>query len=232
MNVLITRPEPQATLTYNKLMSAGFAVISEPCQIVKPIESVLQPAGAYIITSQKGVDHGLKHVADKDAVIFAVGDKTAQAAEDLGFNVIFSADGDSQSLVEVILSRWEPDYGNLLHLSGAEISTDISALLSAIGYSADRTTVYEAVTIENPSKSTIAAINNKEIDTVLFYSAQAVTIFNQWMEQAGLEGALETMQAIVMSDRIAQRLGNQWKSIKIAESKHEDALIKLLNGET
>lgn len=110
MNVLITRPEPQAALTGNKLVSAGFTVFSEPCQIVKPVESVLQAAEAYIITSQSGVEHGLKHVADKDAVIFAVGDKTAQAAEDIGFNIIFSADGDSQSLLEVILSRWEPDY--------------------------------------------------------------------------------------------------------------------------
>lgn len=232
MNVLITRPEPQATLTHDKLVLAGFTVISEPCQIVKPTETVLQAADAYIITSQNGVDHGLKHIADKDAVIFAVGDKTAQAAEDLGFNIIFSADGDSQSLVEVVLSRWEPDYGTLLHLSGAEISTDISALLSAIGYKAERQVVYEAVMLENPSKATITAINNKELDTVLFYSAQAVTIFNQWMEQAGLEGALETMQAIVMSDRIAEHLGNQWKSIKIAKSKREDDLIKLLNEGT
>ena len=232
MNVLITRPEPQATLTHDKLTSSGFHVFSEPCQIVKPIESVLQKAEAYIITSQNGVEHGLKHIDDKDAVIFTVGDKTAEAAESLGFNIIFSADGDSQSLVEVILSRWEPDYGNLLHLSGAEISTDISALLSAIGYKATRTTVYETIMLENPSKTTLAAINNKEIDTVLFYSAQAVTIFNQWMNEAGLEDALETMQAIVMSDRIAERLGNQWKSIKIAQSKHEDALIKLLNGES
>lgn len=231
MNVLITRPEPQATLTYNKLVSAGFTVFSEPCQTVNPVESLLQAATAYIITSQNGVEYGLKHIADKDAVIFAVGDKTAEAAEDLGFNVIFSADGDSQSLIEVVLSRWEPDYGNLLHLSGAEISTDISALLSAIGYTANRQVVYEAVAIQTPSKATIAAINNKEIDGVLFYSAQAVTIFNQWMEQAGLESALEAMQAIVMSDRIAERLGNQWKSIKMAKSKHEDELIKLLNGE-
>ena len=231
MNVLITRPDPQAALTYNKLMSAGFTVFSEPCQIVKPVESVLQTAEAYIITSQNGVEHGLKHIADKDAVIFAVGDKTAQATEDLGFNIIFSAEGDAQSLIEVILSRWEPDYGKLLHLSGVEISTDISALLSAIGYKAKRQVVYEAVAIQTPSKATLTAINNKEIDAVLFYSAQAVTIFNQWMDQAGLESALETMQAVVMSDRIAERLGNQWKSIKIAKSKHEDELIKLLNGE-
>ncbi len=231
MNVLITRPEPQAALTHDKLKASGFHVISEPCQIVRPIESELQAAAAYIITSQNGVEHGLKHIDDKDAVIFAVGDKTAEAAESLGFNVIFSAEGDSQSLIEVVLSRWEPDYGNLLHLSGAEISTDISALLSAIGYKATRTTVYEAVVVEKPSQATIAAINNKKIDVVLFYSAQAVTIFNQWMNEAGLDDALETMQAIVMSDRIAERLGNQWKSIKIAENKHEDAVIELLNGE-
>lgn len=232
MNVLITRPEPQAAQTSAKLLDAGFTVFSEPCQVVKGIEAVLQSAEGYIITSRNGVEYGLKHVADKDAIIFTVGEKTAEAAEALGFNVIFAADGDAESLIEVILSRWLHEYGSLVHLSGAEVSTDVSALLSAIGYKAERVVVYEAATLAEPSKATVDAIKNSKIDAVLFYSARAATIFNGWMEQEGLESALQSMQALVMSKRIAERLDGAWKCIKIAKSKQEDDLIKLLNGET
>jgi uroporphyrinogen-III synthase len=232
MNVLITRPEPQAALTVARLEDAGYSVFSEPCQIVGAVEAVLQSASAYIITSQNGVEYGLKHVTDKDAVIFAVGDKTAQAAEDLGFNIIFSAEGDSESLIELILDRWLPEEGNLIHLSGAEISSNISALLSAIGYSARRSVVYEAIAQARPSHAMVDLLKNNKIDVVLFYSAQAVTIFNGWIEQEGLENCIKSMQAIVMSERIAQRLDGVWKCTKIAQARDEDEIIKLLNEES
>lgn len=231
MNVLLTRPEPQATLTSNKLTDAGFTVFSEPCQMVKAVTSELQPAEGYIITSQNAIEYGLKHIVDKEAVIFTVGEKTAEAAEALGFNVIFAADGDAESLIEVILSRWLPDHGRLLHLSGAEISTDVSGLLSAIGYKAERAVVYTASKLSAPSSTTRDAIKNDEINAVLFYSARAATIFNEWIEQAGLESSLKAIDAIVLSKRIAERLEGAWKCIKIAENKHEDELIKLLHGE-
>ncbi len=232
MHVLITRPEPQATHTSNRLKDAGFTVLSEPCQRVNGIEAVLQPAEAYIITSQNAVEYGLKHVADKGAVIFTVGEKTAQAAEALGFEVIFAADGDAESLVEMILSRWMPEQGNLLHLSGTNISTDVSAILSAIGYKTERAVVYEAEKLEKPSKATLDAIKKQDIDAALFYSARAVTIFNQWIEDAGCLSALNSIEAIVMSQRIADTLGMGWKCIKIADRSEEDALIALLNRES
>ena len=231
MHVLLTRPEPLASTSAERLQEAGYEVINEPCQEVIAIEAMLQVSDGYIVTSQSGVEYGLKQVEDKLAVIFAVGEKTALAAEALGFEVIFAAEGDADSLIEVILSRWLPEHGRLVHLSGKEISTDICSVLTAIGYTAERAVVYDAAIRPKPSKTTLDAIKDGKIDVALFYSARAVTIFNGWIEDAGLEGSLGAIEALVMSERIADRLGKTWKKVKIASESHEDALLELLNRE-
>lgn len=230
MQFLITRPEPQASKSRDRLIALGHSVLCEPCQEVKRNEAVLQHANAYIITSQNGVEHGLSFVPNKDAMIFAVGERTAEAAEALGFEEIYAAEGDTESLFEMIMSRWLPEDGTLLHLSGAEIVSDISSLLSAIGYSANRQVVYTAIPQDKPEPLTLNAIKNTKIDAILFYSARAVTIFNAWMHDAKLERHLENITAVALSPRIAEELGPEklgfhWKCIKIAKETNENALI-------
>ena len=111
MAILVTRPEPDNTTTVAALRAKGHIVLSAPMLRFEAVPLQDDPDasyGAVIVTSA----NALRAIAGQsvlpmllDLPLFAVGDKTAEAARDAGFKKVFSADGDAAALRDLIASQ-------------------------------------------------------------------------------------------------------------------------------
>lgn len=226
--ILVTRPRDRADTTLRRLSGMGLDVIQSPTSYIDGTEFELpSDAAAYIVSSVNGVKYGLSAVPDKGLPVFAVGQTTAEAAFALGFQMIFTADGTGDALIDLIPKHFYPDDGKIVHLSGAEIATDFQAGLLAHGFQAGRQVVYDAHPLMLSTEA-LGAISAGEISNVLFYSALAVTIFEQDMYHRGLGDKLHSITAVALSDRVADAIQLNWADIKVAEKPTEDSLLAIL----
>ena len=133
--VLVTRPEPEATLT-SKALIARFGGRVRP--VVAPLMAVeflwpTLPAGpfsAMIFTSAAGVASAGRLRADLPGTAWCVGAKTADRARAAGFTAL-AADGDADALVDALLTA--RPRGRLLHLRGEDARGSVAERLNSAG---------------------------------------------------------------------------------------------------
>src|SRR5690242_5683689 len=102
LRVLVTRAEPGASETGERLRALGYQPIVEPVFAVAPIPVALPAFDALAFTSANGVRVFAKLSPRRDAPVFCVGGRTADAALEAGFSNVRSADGDVAALAELI----------------------------------------------------------------------------------------------------------------------------------
>lgn len=142
--VLLTRPKEQGQAFAQRLgekFGVGVRPVISPLMVPHFLMPDL-PQGdfaAVIFTSATGVSacHPLRAVLPARA--YCVGQKTAEAARAAGF-LTFSADGDAEALLSLILA--DLPKGRLLHLRGKEAWGNLAERLSAAGVPASDLVVY------------------------------------------------------------------------------------------
>lgn len=233
--VLLTRPTQNGGASIARLEGLGYSALN--CPVMKTTAAAFDhhiTATNLIITSQNGVKHGLKHIKDLSKHVFAVGSKTEAAVKAAGFHKVTTGLGTAEDLYQSTLKYHrsldasQQAKNSFCHLAGADIAFDITKELTAFGIKAETRTVYKAVVEDNLAEKLQDLIKNNEIDTVLFYSAQTATIFEQTVREIHMEEALKKIKAISLSKRIDQELQSVWAMKKIAQQPNEDSLFKAL----
>ena len=141
--ILLTRPVEQS-VRFAASVQARFAdatIIISPLLAPRYLNPMLPtlPWAALIFTSETAVQSAvlLSPKPKLPRLAFCVGDRTAQAATDAGFDAL-SAAGDITTLTNLIAGQ--PTTGPLLHLHGRETTGDIADPLALNGIE-----VYSAV---------------------------------------------------------------------------------------
>ncbi len=168
MRIWVTRALPQATATAARLMVLGHDPVVAPVIETKPVRFGLEDfadAGALAVTSQTGVA-ALGELAPRlyTLPVFAVGDATAEAARQAGFEHVYSASGRVDDLVAMILAH--PALGTILHASALLPAGDLVGDLVLAGRPARRLVVYETI------PTAIAAVPD-QVEAIMIHSAQA-----------------------------------------------------------
>ncbi|UTW55302.1 uroporphyrinogen-III synthase [Kordiimonas sp. SCSIO 12610] len=230
-SVLLTRPEHLAQTSITKLEKLGYKALNCPLVEIVPVR-IKAPISAQniIVTSQNGVDHGLIHIKNYELPIFAVGEKTAERAKELGFKNIFTGKGNGEDLANQIIevTKKSSRPGSFVHLCGSEIAFDISQALNQAKLEASIVNVYKTIAHSNFPSAIENALKNNEIETVLFYSVQTATIFEKIINGLGYKKLLEKMTAISLSTRINSYLEGAWHTRKIAATPKESSLFEML----
>lgn len=142
--VWITRAQPGADRTADRLSACGFSPFVAPLLTIRPLDARPDLTGvqALAFTSRAGVEIFRALTPARILPVFAVGDATAASAKEAGFTGVRSAAGDLFALAALI--RTEAQGLSILHPSAAEPAGDLATL---VGGSARVTTlpVYEAV---------------------------------------------------------------------------------------
>jgi uroporphyrinogen-III synthase len=214
MRLLITRPEPDARELKDALTAQGHDVSVEPllCIELLPITpDALQNVQALFVTSRNGVRAlaaSAASAAARDLPIFCVGEGTAEAARESGFQRVSTGAGTASDLVPLVSAKADRATGALLHIAGENLAFDLAAALAAQGFNARTLTAYRALAAAALSTSTAQALREGRIDAVVLMSPRTAAIFAQLVADAGLSESAKKQRYICLSERVADALGD------------------------
>ena len=207
--VLVLRPQPGADETVERARELGLEAVAIPLFEIEAVAwDAPEPGGfdGLLLTSANAVQLGGEQLSGlRGLKAYAVGEATAKAARDAGFDI--AATGDSG--VDRLLGSIEPDL-KLLHICGADRRepTEAKQSITAI-------TVYRATPIEAPDLR--AAMES----VALIHSPRAGRRF------AELVSERETIAIAAISEAAAHAVGAGWRSVESAEQPTDEALLAL-----
>ena len=172
LKIWITRAQPGAEATAARVRALGHAPFVAPLLAVRMVEDPqidLEGVKALAFTSANGLRAFAQACADRSLQVFAVGAATAQAAREVGFRRVLSADGDVAALAEGIAARRNEIGGAVLHPGAAELAGDLAGALARAGVEVRALTLYDtAPTALGPDQ--VAGLG--EVDVALVHSAK------------------------------------------------------------
>ena len=228
MHILITRPKSDAAALAQELAGLGHDVTIEPLLQVKflalpPLD--LGNAQALLFTSANGVRAFAQADGRRNITAFAVGQATARAAQNAGFEQVFAAGGDVASLAETV-GRTLPPPARLIHIAGSVQAGDLKGDLAARGYDVDRKVLYEATATESLSKETQDKIKGRKIDIILFFSPRTAQIFCKLVDRHRLGDYLDHATAACLSLSVRDILHSlPWRRIVVAKRPTQPDLL-------
>jgi len=181
-----------------------------------------------IVTSKNGARFGLANIGEKGRPIFAVGGQTAAVAREMGFTNITVGPGTARKLVPILLECGDTQKRDYAHLCGNEIAYNISDVLKDNDIDSVNTVTYQTTPNRSFSPAVADAMDNGEIDAVLFYSPRTAIIFEEAISESGRHDWLPNLDALCLSPRVSNELLGPWRSKKRAVLPTEKALFGLL----
>lgn len=218
--VWVTRAEPGAARTADRLTSLGFTPLVAPLLTLAPLPGALDAApepdavAALALTSPNGVEAFAPLIPRfRNHPVFGVGDATAEAARAAGFANVRSASGDIHALARLIAAEAPP--GPLLAPGAREPAGDLPALLP--GRPVQRLPVYAAFETHAPAP--------EPFDAVMLHSPRAARALAADLPRSAASGRV----AICISQAAAAPLRPfDFAEIRIAAAPDEPAMLSAL----
>jgi uroporphyrinogen-III synthase len=217
--VLVTRPEPGASKTAQKLVALGFNVQKLPLtEIVSlPFDVPSTSFDAVIITSPQAL-HNLP-ARLLGLPVYAVGQASAATARLAGFESVITGGGDVAQLIETVLADL-PARTHLLYLCGKVRRPDLEEALSDYALTAIET--YDTRIIDH------ATLDLPPLDLVMLTSVQSASQMAKLAARPDLKSTLEHTHYLCLSQRIADGLtGVKPGHIHVTLKPDEDSLLIL-----
>lgn len=218
MKIVAIRPEPglQATLAAGR--EQGLRITGDPLFSVAPLEWRVADIARYdgvLLGSANAIRHGGPELARLTGLpAYVVGEKTADAARQVGFRVAATGQGGLQSVLDDLC----PGARRLLRLAGESRVPLVAPPECAI----DTVTVYRVDSLPIPSRLA-ALLEGGAI--VLLHSGDAARHFSNECNRLEIDRAKVCIAAL--APRIADAAGDGWKRRECAAEVSEPALLAL-----
>lgn len=232
MKMLVTRPEPDAQATGDRLAALGIASEVAPLltrQVLDFNLPALSGFAALAVTStnalraleEKGILPSLTHLP-----VYAVGDRTAHEARSLGFAEVISAGGTFERLSTVLaLARLE---GPVFYPAGRHLSGDLAHALAPHGIMVVTATVYDMVAELDFPADVMARIESGEIVAALIYSRRTAEIFASLLSDRLAAARKRELALFCLSENVAQPLiESHFTRVHLADRPDEEAMMSL-----
>jgi len=155
-----------------------------------------------VFTSANGVRAFARMSDLRDNPVYTVGPNTADEAAQIGFKNIENAQGTVDDLADMLANALTTSLISPLYVHGAEISQDLTGILSKNGVSMQEWTGYKAVPVQNLSINLLKRLDNREIEGILFFSKRGGQVFTELMEQYDRVSRMRTTKALCISDSV------------------------------
>lgn len=213
--ILILRPQPGADETAARARALGLAPVVAPLFAVRALAwTPPDPADfdAVMLTSASAARQAGDGLTPFMALpCYAVGEATAAAAGEAGFADVRVGPDDGAALLLIMA---EDGVGRAFHACGADhLAFDHPAIAIR------RAAVYAAEAADRLAPEAEAAL--REGAVALLHSPRAASLF------AGLAGERERVSVAAISARTARAAGEGWRSLSIASSPRDQALLEL-----
>lgn len=240
MRVLVTRPEPGASRTAERLRALGHEPVILPlfeAQITARAQD-LPPAkqiGGLIATSARAflLFAGAAPTQYHDLPVYTVGPATAQAARDAGFSHVHEGAGSARDLASILMALpvEEKDGSGLLYLAGLPRKPTLEAALTTAGLAFQVLESYKMEQISYSTDSFVMDHLSPAPDAVLFYSTNAALRFSALVNAQNLDESLHSTSLVCLSPEITRAFPESWTlRTCAAEQPDEDSLLASLAG--
>lgn len=227
MRLLITRPQPDASISADRLRQLGHEVLISSVLNVTFSNNPLtwhQDMGL-VVTSRNGI-RALSTLSTDEmrtkATLFTVGDATAALAKEAEFKNIISASGDVDGLVSLIADK-KP--ASTLYICGRDRKSELDAKLQKRGIPVDIAERYHADFATSLTKETINAFEKQTLDGVLHYSARSAEAFSLLMKQKIVSYSTKQITHFCLAKAISSVLDrNMGIHAVVAERPNEQSL--------
>jgi uroporphyrinogen-III synthase len=176
---------------------------------IEPVEWEAPEPGSFdglVLTSANAIRHGGEQLQGlRRLKVYAVGDATAEAAREAGFDV--AATGDAG--IDRLLGSVEPGL-RLVHLCGEDRREPEQALQQITPVA-----VYRSTAIEKPN------LGHASRSIALIHSPRAGRRFGELVPDR------QSVAVVAISHAAAEAAGNGWTSVAVAEQPSDDALLAL-----
>jgi uroporphyrinogen-III synthase len=228
MRVAVTRPQVDGERTASALEALGHEVLVAPLMRIEPVAADLAGTWSAIAITSANAMHATTAFADKRLPVFAVGYRSAEAAQQAGFTEVISANGDVKDLVRLVVSHSAGAKAPLLYLAGEDRSDDLVARLATQGITAEMKVVYRTVAEAFPPVLA-AALESGDLDAVLHFSRRSAELFVAGARSAGVADPALDVRHLCLSAQVAEPLTGAGR-IAVAARPEEAALLALLQA--
>lgn len=231
LRVLVTRPEPGATTTAERLRAVGY----DP--VVMPLSKIVQlrqsrptvEFDAVAASSANAVRHAFPALVALllGKPFFAVGNETAAAAREAGFADVRSSDGAAKDLARAIASGLGAS-SSIAYMCGRIRRDVLEAELGAQGLQVLPIETYDTHS-RKPSSRELAKLDSAPIHAALVYSAWAARPLAS-LAKTRSGTIFRDTAFIAISERVAEKLAAVAAGkVMAADLPNEDAMFELLS---
>jgi uroporphyrinogen-III synthase len=239
MAVLVTRPHPDGKATAEALRARGFEVLLAPMLRFEPVAFVDDAEvnyGAVVATSAnalRAIEPQLAASRLFKLPLFAVGEHTASAARQAGFDKVIAANSDAAGLRDLVLESVRAKVlkkaAVLLYLAGADLARDLAGELGERGFSVVTQTTYRMIPVTSLPGEVRDAFAANEIEAVLHYSRRSVRAFLDAVRADGVEISALAIPHCCISATVASVLREAGATqLLVAASPDENAVFEAL----
>lgn len=217
--MLILRPRPGAGRTAARAAALGLEPVIAPLFTVRPLPWHPPDAGGFdavMLTSANAARLGGAGLAAFLALpCYAVGEATATAARDAGFDEVRTGRADGGTLTRMMA---EAGVAHALHLAGSH-HTDPGSPSIRI----EQRLVYASDAVAALPPSARCALHEGAL--TLIHSSRAASVFGALVDAARLDRASLSLAAISREAAVAAGAG--WKTVAAASAPRDAALLEL-----
>lgn len=232
IKVINTRPPPDADTFTQAILAAGGQPILSPVMAIRfrDVKAPVEADEALAFTSANGVRAFARANAGQRPKAFAVGAATADEARRAGFADIATADGDVESLAELVANA--KISMKILHLAGSDRAGDLVAALTVRGVAARRLVLYDAIPEADLTPHARLALSAEpENCAVGLFSPRSAALFIAQIRRAGLEDRLPCATVLAFSGAVAAAAQpERWRAVKIAAERSPSAMAALVGA--
>jgi len=224
--VLITRPEPDATETARLVAALGWEPAVAPLLQIQhaSVEDRLE-VDAVLVTSRNAIP--ALPAAYRSATLLAVGKATAARAVAAGFSNVLDADGDASDLAALAGRTLRPGAEVLLaHARGQ--GGKLAASLREAGFLVHQRRAYAAWPVARLPEAARAAVAGDGLAAALFLSAETARAFVRLLPDPLLPH-LAGVDALTIGRPAAEALSPlPWRRVRVSVRPTLDHILALL----
>lgn len=233
MQLLVTRPLPDALETARHLRDLGHEALVQPLLriVFAPAPRDLADPAALLITSANALRALLtwpQAALWREVPLFAVGKTTAREAAVAGFTDVRMGGGDAAALADTVKDSLSPAAGALLYPAARHRSGGLSEALSAAGYTVAIVETYRAEAVTQFDPTVRRALIQQTLDGVLLYSLRTADAFRAAVTKAGLLDRVAGLAFYVLSPQIGGALDGLDAEVLWPERPEEALLLGLI----
>jgi uroporphyrinogen-III synthase len=240
MAILVTRPAPDNETTAAALRTKGFAVLLAPMLRFEPVafhDDTEARYGAVIVSSAnalRAIESDLAGSRLLTLPLFAVGERSAEAARRAGFDDVAVADGNAAALRDLIVAgvraKRLKKASTLLYLAGADLAGDLAGELGERGFTVVTHTTYRMLPVQNLPQEAVDAFAANRIEAVLHYSRRSARAFLDAVRAAGVEISALAIPQCCISEQVASIVRDVGATrVLVARAPDENGLFEALD---